>query len=94
MAFPTLFPNGDTLPRQPRIKNIPLDIYAAHLMRYHDKRFGSHTRFRYFLYNLIMHHRSQSTTKLFVKQIQEHKTPTTIEGLHAHLQEMPTDNLQ
>ena len=25
MAFPTLFPNGDALPHEPRIKNIPLD---------------------------------------------------------------------
>ena len=30
MAFPTLFPNGDALPRQPHIKNIPLDGYALH----------------------------------------------------------------
>ena len=45
MEFPTLFPNGDALPRQPRIKRIPLDIYAVHLMRYHDIIFGSHPLF-------------------------------------------------
>jgi hypothetical protein len=56
MAFPALFPTGDALPRQPHMRNIPLDSYAVHLMRYHDNRFGSHPRFRYYLYSLIMHH--------------------------------------
>ena len=36
LAFPTLFPNGDALPHQARIKNILLDTYTIHLMRYHD----------------------------------------------------------
>ena len=93
MAFTSLFPTGYALPRQPRMRNIPLDTYALHLMRYHDNRFGSHPRFRYYLYNLIMRHRSQSTTTFFFKQSQNHNTPTTIQELHAHLKELPAYNL-
>ena len=33
IAFPTLFPNGDSFPHQALIKNISLDTYAIHLMR-------------------------------------------------------------
>ena len=60
MAFPTIFPNGDALPRQPCIKNIPLDGYELHLIRYHENRFGRHPHLRYYLYNLIMHHGSKN----------------------------------
>ena len=93
MSFPALFPTRDSLPHQPRMRNIPLDTYEIHLMRYHDNRFGSHPRFRYYLYNLIMHHQSQSTTTFFFKQSQNHNTPTTIQELCAHLKELPTDKL-
>ena len=67
LASPTLFPNEDALPHQPRIKNIPLDSYVVHLMRYHYNIFGSHPRFIYYLYKLIIHHMSQTKTNLFVK---------------------------
>ena len=85
MEFPTLFPNGDELPLQPCIKNIPLDGYALHLMIYHDNRFGRHPHFRYYLYNLIMCHRSLKTTNFFFQQWQEHNMPTIIEELCIHL---------
>jgi hypothetical protein len=65
MAFLVLFPTRDALPHQPCMRNIPLDTYALHLMRYHDYSFGSHPRFRYYLFNLIMRHRIQSTTTFF-----------------------------
>ena len=78
MAFTTLLPNEDALPRQPRIMNFPLDIYATHLMRYHDNKFGSHPCFRYYLYNIFMHHRNRAMTNFSTKQGQEHNTPTTI----------------
>ena len=42
MEFPTLFPTGDALLHQPPMRNILLDNYAVHLMRYHDNRFGIH----------------------------------------------------
>ena len=93
IAFPTLFPNGDSFPHQALIKDISLDTYAMHLMRYHDKGFGSHPRFRHYLYNLIMRHKSQTTSNLFIKQSQEHNSLTTIEELRTHLQKIPIDNL-
>ena len=93
MEFPTLFPNGDKLPLQPCIKNIPLDGYALHLMRYHDNRFGCHPRFIYYLHNLIRRHKSQETANLFFRQQQEHNIPTTIEEFPIHLQDIPKGNL-
>jgi hypothetical protein len=93
MAFPSLFPTGHAVHGQPQQKNIRIDQYALHLMRYHDNRFGSHPRFRYFLYNLIMRHHSQSSASMFVKQSQENNIPTTIEALRSHLQTLPANKL-
>jgi hypothetical protein len=81
MEFPSLFPNGHAVHDQPQQRTIHIDQYALHLMRYHDNRFGSHPRFHYFLYNLIMCHRSHSSVAMFVKKSQENNMPTTIESL-------------
>jgi hypothetical protein len=56
MAFPSLFPSGIALPMQSRYRQVKMHEYVLHLMRYHDSRFGSHPRFRYFVLNLMMRH--------------------------------------
>ena len=40
-----------------------------------------------------MRHKSQTTSNFFIKQSQEHNTPTTNEELCTHLQQIPTYNL-
>lgn len=58
MAFPTLFANGLALPLQDRPKHVHLHEYALHLIKYYDQRFGQNVHFRYYIYNLMMRHRS------------------------------------
>jgi len=93
MAFPTLFPTGAALPNQPRIKTVQLHEYALHLLHYHDNRFGKHPRFRYYIYNLMMRHRSQATTSFFVKKNIGDGFPTSIQELNIRLQQFPDDKL-
>ncbi|XP_057835128.1 uncharacterized protein LOC131045552 [Cryptomeria japonica] len=93
MAFPTLFPSGVALPLQPCIKHVHLHEYALHLLRYVDQRFGQHVRFRYYIYNLIMRHRSQQSAAIFIRTNLGESIPTTIEALHGRLQNTPDDQL-
>ena len=68
--FPWLF--------QPRIHEVDMHEYALHLIHYHDNRFGQHPRFRYYIYNVIMLHRSNATASVFVKTNLEDTLPSTI----------------
>jgi len=68
MDFPALFPIGAAMPNQRIMKAVQLHEYALHLIRYYDNRFGNHPRFHYYIYNLMMRHRSQATTSFFVKK--------------------------
>ena len=81
MAFPTLFPTGTTMLLQPHIHQVDMHKYALHLIRYHDNRFAQHPHFRYYIYNLIMHHRSNSTASVFVKKNLEDTLPLTVHEL-------------
>ena len=63
--------------------------YALHLIHYHDNRFGKHPRFHYYIYNVIMRHRSNATASVFVKTNLEDTLPPTILELVNQLQDMP-----
>ena len=78
MAFPTLFPIGTRMLLQPCIHEVDMHKYALHLICYHDNRFSQHPRFRYYIYNLIMHHRSNAAASIFVKKNLEDTLPPTI----------------
>ena len=87
MAFPTFFPKREADWLQPRMRNVHLHEYAKHLLRYRDNRFGRHPRFRYFLLNIIMKHRTQESSTIFVKK-NIGELPTTMEELRQHLQNL------
>ena len=93
MAFATLFPNRTTLPMQPRTREVKMHEYVVHLIHYHDHSFGQHPRFRYFLMNLMMCHRSQSIASVFIECKVEDNTPSTIEDLRSHLTNLPDNQL-
>ncbi|XP_059070854.1 uncharacterized protein LOC131028544 [Cryptomeria japonica] len=93
MSFPTLFPKGIAAFKQQRLKEVKLHEYALHLLRYHDNRFGQHPRFRYFILNILMHHRSQATASLFFHKQLDDSMPTTISDLHHRLKDLPDDKL-
>lgn len=81
MSFPTLFPTGIAMIMQPRITKVEMHEYALHLLHYHDKQFGQHLRFCYYLYNILMHHCSQTNAIVFVKKYIENNLPTTVSDL-------------
>ena len=93
MVFPTKFPKGNADQLQPRISHVPLHEYALHLLRYSDQCFGKHPRFRYFLLNIIMLHRSQDSTVVFVQKSMHKKAPTTIEDLRSLVCNLPEQKL-
>ena len=93
MAFPTLFPTGTADWLQTRLKDVCLNEYGLHLLKYYDQRFGKHPRFRYFVLNMIMRHRSQGIAIEFMKKKIEYGTPNTIEYLCKELIEFPNSKL-
>ena len=74
--------------KQPHLYEVSMQEYALYLIRFHDNRFSQHPRFRYYLYNLMMRHRSQATAAIFVKCNLEDTLPTTISALRTQLNHM------
>ena len=93
MAFPTLFPTGTRMLLQPHIHEVGRHEYALHLIHYHDKIFGQHPRFRYYIYNLIMRHQSNTNASFFVKKNLEDTLPPTVLELINQLQDMPNEKI-
>ena len=83
MEFRSLFPKGEADWLQARERHVHLHEYAKHLLRYRDNRFGRHPRFRYSLLNIIMRHRAQASSAVFVKKNMT-DLPTTMEELREH----------
>ena len=54
MAFPSLFPDGKGDFYLPREHQFTLKEWIRHLLRYHDKRFARHPRFRYVVFNTLL----------------------------------------
>ena len=93
MDFPTLFPTGTTMLSQPHIHEVDMHKYVLHLIRYHDNKFGQHPRFLYYIYNLIMCHRSNATTSVFVKKNLKDTLPFAVLELVNQLQDMPNEKI-
>ena len=93
MDFPTLFPTGTTMLLQPCIHQVDMHEYALHLIRYHDNKFSQHPHFWYYIYNLIMHHWSNSTASVFLKKNLQDTLPPTVHELVNQLQDMPNDKI-
>ncbi|XP_059076947.1 uncharacterized protein LOC131876152 [Cryptomeria japonica] len=92
MAFPTLFPDGRCDWLEPRMRRVHLHEFVKHLLRYRDHRFGQHPRFKYFMMNMIMRHRAQNSSAIFVKR-GFHDMPITINELRQHMENMPQSHL-
>lgn len=93
MAFPTLFPNRMALLLQDRERHVHLHEYALYLIKYYDQRFGQHVHFRYYIYNLMMRHRSQQSNVVFIKTNLEYYLPLNLHGLREYLQNTPSNKL-
>ena len=63
-VFPTLFPQGSADVLAPRERTVTIVSYFKHLMLYHDQRFATHPRFRYFALNTQMRHQALQTGRI------------------------------
>jgi hypothetical protein len=68
MAFPTLYPTGQADFNTPRLRKVDLNDYARHLMRFHDGRFGRHPRWRFFVFNILMRRKANSSARFYVSK--------------------------
>ncbi|XP_059071828.1 uncharacterized protein LOC131055088 [Cryptomeria japonica] len=76
----------------PPISPSPINEYTTEGL-YHDNRFGQHPRFRYFILNILMRHRSQATTSIFFHKQLDDSMPITISDLRHKLKDLPDDKL-
>jgi hypothetical protein len=68
MAFPTLYPTGQADFNTPRLRKVDLNDYAQHLMCFHDGRFGRHPRWRFFVFNILMRRKANSSARFSVSK--------------------------
>ena len=66
MVFPTLFPTGEGDWHEGRKRDIPRYQWARHFLRHRDRRYGTHPRFRFMAFSLLMRQKSQSASSFFV----------------------------
>jgi ATP-dependent DNA helicase PIF1 len=67
-AFPLLFPTGEADIHQPRPHPVSDHIYFRHLIRYHDGRFATDPRFRYFALNSTMRWDAKKRSRIYSKR--------------------------
>jgi hypothetical protein len=68
MAFPTLYPTGRADFNAPRLREVPLNGYAQHLIRFKDSRFSRHPRWRFFIFNLLMRRQATVRARFYVSK--------------------------
>jgi hypothetical protein len=68
MAFPTLYPTGRADFNASRLRKVDLNDYARHLMCFRDGRFGRHPRWRFFVFNLLMCRKANSSARFYVSK--------------------------
>lgn len=68
MAFPTLYTTGPADFNTPRLRKVDLNDYAQHLMRFHDGRFGPPLRWRFFVFNILIRCKANSSACFYVSK--------------------------
>ena len=67
-TFPTLYPTEKADFHSEHIRDVNPTEYFSHLLKYKDRRFAHHTRWRYFALNSQMRWRALQEGKVYVKQ--------------------------
>jgi ATP-dependent DNA helicase PIF1 len=68
MCFPTLFPYGTADWHQGRMRNVSLADWGEHFLKFHDGRFGTHPRFRFLVFNMLMRKKAREASGFWVKK--------------------------
>ncbi|EIW66760.1 hypothetical protein TREMEDRAFT_65159 [Tremella mesenterica DSM 1558] len=64
-AFPFLFPQGLADLHASRQSEVKPNDYFKHLMKFHDGRFASHPRFRYYAFNALLRWQARSLASYY-----------------------------
>ena len=67
-AFPCLFPYGRASISESRQREVDVNDYYLHLLRYKDGRFARHPQFRYWVFNTKMRMQAKTTSRWLWKQ--------------------------
>jgi hypothetical protein len=92
IAFLTLYPTGQADLNTPRLRNVPLKDYARYLLCWHDMRFAHHACWRFFVFNIYMRQKAQSTAQFYVSRTSHIKDLTCeelIEALNTDINLLP-----
>ena len=68
-AFPILFPYGKADFDMPRSRTVTLAVYAKHMLKYQDGRFGHHPLFCYYMFNWIIKEQALNATCFLYSQL-------------------------
>ena len=67
-AFPILFPYGKADFDMPQSCIVTLAMYAKHMLKYQDGRFGHHPLFHYYVFNQIIKEQALNATHFLCSQ--------------------------
>src|SRR6266567_2369412 len=70
-TFPTLFPYSKADFDMPQSHTVTLGVYAKHMLKYQDSRFGRHPLFRYYVFNQIMREQALNATRFLCGRLDE-----------------------
>ena len=68
MAFPTLFPTGAVDFLGQRCNQVTIGNHFTHFLKYEDRRFARHPRFRFFALNTEMRWRALQAGRIYIQQ--------------------------
>ncbi|KIX07226.1 uncharacterized protein Z518_01879 [Rhinocladiella mackenziei CBS 650.93] len=66
--FTMAFPTGQADFNTPRMRKVDLNDYARHLMCFHDGGFGRHPCWLFFVFNLLMCRKANSSARFYVSK--------------------------
>jgi hypothetical protein len=70
-AFFTLFPYNKADFNMPQSRTITLAVYAKHMLKYQDSRFGRYSLFHYYIFNQIMREQALNITRFLYSRLDE-----------------------
>ena len=68
-AFPTLFPYGKADFNILQSRTVTLAVYAKHILKYQDGRFGRYPLFRYYVFNQIIREQALNATHFLCRRL-------------------------
>ena len=87
LAFPSLFPCGKAEFLRQRVREIGLQDWVGHAMRWDDSRFARHPTFRFVALNMLMRSQASQASRYFVSKARPQRGNISREELVAALED-------